>query len=144
MTTVTMPLAHQTASPSRALRGALWTAQALLAAAFAMAGLMKTTQPIAELARMMVWPGDVPAAFVRLIGLLDLAGALGLILPAATRVRPALTALAAAALTALMATASVFHVVRGEAQMLPATLLLGALAAFVAWGRAKKAPIAAR
>jgi uncharacterized membrane protein YphA (DoxX/SURF4 family) len=135
---------HQTTSSSRTLRGALWAVQALLAAGFGMAGLMKMTQPIAELARMMIWPGDVPAALVRLIGVLDFAGAIGLILPAATRIRPALTPIAAAALVALMAGASVFHLSRGEAQMLPATLLLGALAAFVAWGRGRKARIVAR
>jgi hypothetical protein len=118
--------------------------QVLLAAAFGMAGVMKTTVPITELAHKMVWPGVVPAALVRFIGVSELAAALGLVLPAATRVRPMLTPIAAGGLVLVMALAAAFHLSRGEAQMLPFNLVLGALAAFVAWGRMKKAPISAR
>jgi hypothetical protein len=67
-----------------------------------------------------------------------------LILPAATRIKPSLTPLAAIGLTTVMALASITHLVRGEVQMLPVTILLGGLAAFVAWGRSRKAPIAPR
>jgi uncharacterized membrane protein YphA (DoxX/SURF4 family) len=131
-------------SQSKALHVALWVVQGLLAAAFGMAGLMKTTKPIADLAQQMVWPGAVPAALVRLIGASELLGAIGLILPAATRIRPSLTPLAALGLVAVMALALPFHISRGELQALPINLTLGALAAFVAWGRFRKAPISAR
>jgi len=56
---------------------------------------------------------------VRFIGVSELAGALGLILPAATRIRPGLTPLAALGLSTIMALAMLFHLVRGEPQALP-------------------------
>jgi hypothetical protein len=116
----------------------------LLALAFGSAGLMKTTQPIADLAAKMGWPGVVPEALVRFIGVSELLGAVGLIVPAATRIKPVLTALAGAGLTTIMVLASIFHLSRGEAGMLPVNFVIGGLAAFVAWGRWKKAPIAPR
>ena len=79
----------------------LWLVQALLAVMFGMAGFMKMTAPIAELAEKMAWPGVVPPALVRFIGLSEFAAAIGLILPAATRIKPVLTPLAGAGLGAL-------------------------------------------
>lgn len=98
----------------------------------------------AKLAQKLVWPGALPEALVRFIGLSELAAAIGLILPAATRIRPALTPIAAGGLTLIMVLATVFHVARGEVQVVPVTVVLGALAAFVAWGRGKKAQVTAR
>ena len=86
----------------------------------------------------------MPSVLVRLIGLAEVLGALGLVLPAATRIRPRLTALAAAALALDMVVATLFHLVRGEFSMLPATLILGAALAFVAWGRTVRLPVAPR
>ena len=126
------------------MKVALWIVQALLALAFLAAGAMKLTQPLATLTASIAWTADVPELLVRLIGLAEVLGALGLVLPAATRIRPRLTPLAAAALALDMALASVFHLARGEATMLPATLVLAALLAFVAWGRATRAPVAPR
>ena len=126
------------------MKVALWIAQALLALAFLAAGAMKLTQPLATLATSLAWTADVPGALVRLIGLAEVLGALGLVLPAATRILPRLTVVAAAALALDMVLASVFHLTRGEAMMVPVTLLLAALLAFVAWGRAARAPIAPR
>jgi putative oxidoreductase len=130
--------------PRGGLHYALWAVQVLLALAFGMAGVMKSTAPIAELAHKLVWPGVVPAALVRFIGLSELAGALGLVLPSATRIKPALTPLAAAGLVIVMVLASLFHLSRGEMGALPINATLGALAAFVAWGRTRKAPITPR
>ena len=126
------------------MKVALWIAQALLALAFIAAGAMKLTQPLATLAASMPWTADVPGGLVRLIGLAEILGALGLVVPAATRILPRLTPLAAAALAVVMALASAFHLARGEAMMLPATLVLAALLAFVAWGRATRARVAPR
>jgi hypothetical protein len=109
-----------------------------------MAGVMKSTQPIAELAKKLVWPGAVPEALVRFIGAAELAGALGLILPAATRVKPGLTPVAALGLVTVMVLAMGFHVTRGELFALPINLGFAAVASFVAWGRFKKARIQAR
>ena len=123
---------------------ALWIAQGVLALAFLAAGAMKLAMPIADLHDALAWTADVPTALVRLIGLAEVLGGLGLVLPAATRIRPRLTVLAAAALALDMAGATLFHLVRGEASMTPVTLLLGAVLAFVAWGRAVRLPIAPR
>ena len=81
---------------------------------------------------------------MRVIGVAELLGALGLILPAATRVKPMLTPLAASGLATVTLLAAIFHISRGELGALPIPLVLGGLAAFVAWGRAAKAPIAPR
>lgn len=130
--------------PGRVLNFGLWTAQVVLALMFGMAGVMKTTQPIAELAQKMGWPGAIPPGLVRFIGTAEFLGALGLVLPAATKIKPALTPLAAAGLVVIMALASAFHITRGELFALPINFALGAAAAFVAWGRFRRAPIAPR
>jgi putative oxidoreductase len=132
--TATLPASTR---PSKALDISLWIVRALLALAFAMAGIIKSTQPIAELAKNVPWTGVIPAALVRFIGVSELAGGLGLILPAATRFRPLLTPVAATGLLTIMVLAA------GESGPL-INFTLGALAAFVAWGRFKKAPISPR
>jgi putative oxidoreductase len=131
-------------APSKVLNIALWLAQLVLALMYGMAGVMKTTQPIAELSKTVPWSKDVPEMLVRFIGACELAGALGLVLPAATRILPILTPLAATALASVMFLATAFHVSRGEFQYLSFTLGLFAAAAFIAWGRYVKAPIAPR
>ncbi|MFC4455172.1 DoxX family protein [Deinococcus sonorensis] len=139
-----MTTINSTARPSRALHLTLWILQALLAAAFLMTGLMKLAMPLTQVAQSLPWVNDVPAALVRFIGLAEFAGALGLILPSAFRIRPNLTPLAALGLVAVLVLAAVFHISRGEAMMVPVNLLLAALAGVVAWGRTSKAPIQAR
>jgi uncharacterized membrane protein len=119
-------------------------AQIVLALAFGIAGFMKLTQPIALLAANMIWPGDLPAAFVRFIGACEVLGAIGLVLPATMRVKPGLTPLAAAGLLSVMMLAVPFHISRGEWAVVPVNAVLGALAAFVGWGRSRKAPLATK
>ena len=80
----------------------LWIVQILLALAFAMAGVMKTTQPIEKLATNMGWVKDFTAQIVRLIGTLELLAAVGLILPAVTGILPWLTPVAAIGLVLTM------------------------------------------
>ena len=70
-------------------------------------------------------------------------GAVGVVLPALTRVQPKLTPLAAAGLVVVMVLAMANHIMAGEFMIVP-NLVLGGLAAFVAWGRFKRAPIAPR
>jgi uncharacterized membrane protein YphA (DoxX/SURF4 family) len=111
--------------------------QLVLAIMFGIFGVLKSTQPISELAAQMVWPEAVPAALVRFIGVSELLGALGLILPLATKIKPWLTPLAALGLTAVMVLAALFHTTRGEYFVIPINLVLGALAFLVAWGRYK-------
>lgn len=105
---------------------------------------MKAIQPIQELAVRMIWADDLPAALVRFIGISEVLGGLGLVLPAATRIKPMLTPLAALGLALIMLLAALFHLVRSEFAAIGTNVVLGVLAAFVAWGRTKKAPILPR
>jgi uncharacterized membrane protein YphA (DoxX/SURF4 family) len=132
------------AAPGKGLRIALWIAQALVALAFCNFGLMKLTQPIAELAKMMAWAAQFPEPMVRALGAVDVAGGLGILLPALLRIAPRLTVWAALGCVALQLCAIVFHVSRGEIALLPLNLVLLSLSRFVLWGRAMKAPIVAR
>jgi hypothetical protein len=136
--------AIETATPGRALRIGLWAAQGAIFFVFAAAGLVKLLTPIPQLAAMMPWTGEHSEAFVRIIGLIDLAGGIGILLPALTRILPRLTVLAALGCSVLQVFAITFHVSRGEAAVTPLNLVLLALAVFVLWGRGRKAPIAPR
>lgn len=136
-----MKTTNENQTKSRAWNIALWIVQIILVAAFGMAGIMKTTSPIADLAAQMVWPGDIPAAMVRFIGASEFLAAVGLLLPSLLRIKPFLTVWAAAGLVLVMILALVFHITRGEMQALPINLTFALLAAFVAWGRSKKAVI---
>lgn len=131
-------------TPSKGLNIGLWVAQGLLALAFGMAGASKATTPIDDQAKNMPWVTDVPLALVRFIGTAEFAAALGMILPSALRIKPILTPLAGAGLVVIMSLAAMFHISRGEAPVAPVNLVLGGMAAFVAWGRYKLSPIAPR
>jgi putative oxidoreductase len=147
MTTHVSTLSNPAVTPatgSRALRATLWVVQGLLALAFGFAGSTKAFTPLAEAARSIPWIPDVPAALVRFIGVTELLAAVGLVLPALTRIRPRLTPFAASGLVAVMTLASLFHLTRGEPQGVVINAVLAGLAAFVAWGRFRVAPIAAR
>lgn len=134
-----------TASRDRLWNIAIWVAQALLAALYLMAAYMKGLMPIPDLAAMgMSWAPGAPVWLVRGIALVELLGAVGVILPAATRILPQLTVWAAAGLLAIQALAIPFHLFRGEAGLLGFNLIYVALAVFVLWGRARKVPIAPR
>ena len=142
-----MTTASLASSPVVTRRGphfALWGAQVLLAVAFVGAGLMKATTPIEQLAAQMSWVAQVPPALVRFIGVAELLGAAGLVLPAATRILPVLTPIAAAALALVMVLAGGTHVALGEAPMVIANVVIGAVAVFIAWGRFRHTPIAPR
>jgi len=132
-------------APSKGLHLGLWIAQVLGGLAFVGAGLMKATTPIAELAAKMSWVPHFPELAVRGIGVAELAGGVGLILPSALRIAPRLTPLAAAGLVLVMLGAAGTHIVLGDPPgMAFPSLVLGAIAAFVAWGRGLKAPIVPR
>jgi len=123
----------------------LWVAQVILAAVYVMAGFMKLTQPIdALVASGMSYAGDYPELLTRFIGTMEVLGALGIIVPAATRIAPRLTPLAALGFSIIQILAIGLHSSRGEFQVLPVNLVLLALSLFVLWGRLRKAPIAPR
>ena len=131
-------------SSNKPLRFGLWVAQALLFCALTSGGVMKLLLPIARLAAMWPWTGQLPAASVRILGLIDLAGGVGVLLPALTRIKPGLTVLAALGCSVLMVFAIFFHVSRGEAANTPFNFLLLALSLFILWGRYRQAPILPR
>jgi hypothetical protein len=132
------------ATPSRGWHIGLWAAQIALAGLYLM-GAWFHFLPAEEAAKMgAVWMSEVPIALPRFIGVMEVLGVIGLILPAATRIMPHLTVWAAAGLLAIQALAIPFHVIRGEFEPLPFNLIYVALAVFVLWGRARKAPIAPR
>lgn len=116
-----------------ALHVTLWIGQAALAAMFAMAGAQK-------LVNTAQFP--FPAAFTLFLGVAEVAGAVGVVVPALTRIKPVLTPVAAGALGLVMILATAFHLSRGEPVGLTAGLAL--VAAFVAWGRAGRAAIRPR
>ena len=132
------------AQRSRALHVTLWIAQVLLAAFFLLAGINHGLRPIAVVAQGAPWVAAIPGWLVRFIGFAELAGGVGVVLPAATRVMPWLTPLAAAGLAVIMALAVPFHVMRGEANVIGLHVVVALLAAFVAWGRSTRARITPR
>lgn len=115
---------------SKRINVLLWTIQALLAALFLFAGAMKFILPIAAMTKQMPLPG----AFIRFIGVCEIAGALGLILPGMFHVRLDLTPLAARGLVIIMAGATALSLLGGvAAALLP--VVVGVLAGVVAYGR---------
>jgi uncharacterized membrane protein len=114
---------------------ALWITAALLALFFAAAGFMKTFRPVAEI-RKMPWAATMPEASIRLIGIAELLGAVGLNVPLATNIAPILTPIAAVCLAILMFGAARTHQKLGDPRSAVATtLVLAALALVVAVGR---------
>lgn len=123
----------------------LWVAQIALAALYLMGVWIHLLLSPEEGAAMgAVWMSEAPLALVRFIGVMELLGVIGLILPTATRIKPQLTVLAAAGLLAIQALAIPFHAFRGELLALPMNLVYAALAALVIWGRSRKVPIPPR
>ena len=115
----------------RRLNTVLWIVQALLAALFLFAGVMKLILPI----EAMAGPVDLPGPFLRFIGVVETLGALGLILPGLFKVRPVLTPLAAAGLVVIMAGATVITAMGGQIAPALVPLTVGLLASSVAYGR---------
>lgn len=117
---------------------ALWAAQALLGFAFLMAGAMKGLTPHEALAVDMPVVAAIPPLAVKGIGLVEVLGAVGLILPSVLRIQPVLTPVAAGGLVLTMVSAAGAHIAAGEANMIAPSIVLGGLAAFVAWGRSTR------
>jgi hypothetical protein len=119
----------------------LWTIQVLLALLFLFSGGTKLILPIAEMTKQISLPG----AFLRFIGVAEVLGALGLILPGLTHIRPILTPLAAAGLTIIMIGATVLtatHIGIGQALVPLATGVLTTLVALSRWRSAPPTQVA--
>lgn len=110
----------------------LWIVAGLLALVFLAAGLMKLTQPKEKLQENQPWVEDFSAGTVRLIGALEILGAIGLVLPAALDIAPILTPIAATGLAITMVGAAIVHLRRKEMTNVVVNVVLLALLAFVA------------
>ena len=113
-----------TTGGTKRLHRGLWVVQGLLALTFLMSGLMHLVEPTEALQAQTPWFPGTLRQLVRTIGTLEVLSAIGLIVPACTRITPSITPLTASGIAAAMA--------------------FGGLAAFVAWGRWRKAPIEPR
>lgn len=117
----------------RKLNVALWIVQILLAALFLFAGGTKLVLP----PEALKGPVALPVWFVRFIGVCEVLGAIGLILPGLLRIKPWLTPLAAAGLVIIMVGAVAVTLLGGLVSPALMTLIVGLLAAFVAYGRGR-------
>jgi uncharacterized membrane protein YphA (DoxX/SURF4 family) len=119
----------------------LWVLQVLLAAAFFAHGLLFLNPP-ADIVEQM--NASLPRWFQLSLGVAEIAAAVGLILPGATRILPWLVTWAAGGIVIVMVSATVWHLMRGEISSAGITAVLLAIAVFVAYMRHSKRPIAAR
>ena len=117
---------------------ALWIVQGLLAAIFLFAGGIKLVMPMEEMMKQMPLP--LPGWFLWFIGVCEVLGAIGVILPWLLRIRPGLTPLAAAGLVIIMIGATVYTLAAGDVAPALISPLVGILAAFVAYGRWRLTP----
>ena len=118
---------------------ALWIVQGLLAALFVFAAAAKFVTPAEAMVRQM--PVPLSVMFVKFIGVCELLGAAGLILPGLLGIRPGLTPLAAAGLVIIMIGAITITVMGGQAGQALFPAMVGLLAGFIAYGRWKLVPI---
>lgn len=126
---------------NKAINIALWVVQVLLGLMFLMAGGMKASQPVEAMAESLPWLSSTPLGLVRFIGISELLGGLGLLLPSILRIKPFLTVWAAVGLAIVMLLAAIFHGSRGEFSAIGMNVVFMAMFAFIAWGRSKKVPI---
>jgi hypothetical protein len=125
----------------KSLNTLLWVMQGFLFLAFGAAGLMKLTMPIDKLTALMTWPGAVPEFLVRAIGAAEIAGAMGVFLPALVRMQAWVTSYAAMGLATIMICAVGYHLMLFQGKWIIPSLVLGVVAGYVAWGRDKEVPI---
>ncbi len=120
-----------THTPSQKTAVLLWIIQGLLAVVFLFAGAMKFIIPIEEMTKQVPLPG----LFLRFIGVAEVLGAIGLILPGLLRIRPGLTPLAAAGLSIITVGATVVTLMTGGGATALIPLVVALLSAFVAYRR---------
>jgi DoxX-like family len=145
LASMTLPVVKNTRKTRLTLNGGLWSLQVLWGFFFAGSGFGKVLlfdgALYAEAPRAVAWYAAVSQPLIVFIGVCEVLGGIGLILPAMTRVKPTLTPLAAAGLTLTMILAAGFHITRGEFALVPTNLVLAAVSAFIAVGRWNLRPI---
>ena len=127
------------------MKYALWIVQVLLALLFLFAGGTKLVLPL-DVLTAMGSPNQIqlPGLLLRFIGVAEVLGGLGLVLPALLRIKPGLTPLAAVGLALIMLGAVALTIASGEAAQAVVPLITGILLAFVAYGRWRLVPLRAR
>ncbi len=123
------------ATRGKGLSVALWILQGLLAALFLFSGAMKFIMPVAQMTKGTSLTGG----FIHFIGICEILGGIGLVVPALLRIMPVLTPIAACCLVIIMAGATYVSLPMGATAVFPA--LVGVLLAFVAYGRFRLRPI---
>jgi len=118
----------------------LWIVQGLLAVIFLFAGGMKLVLPLDAL----TGPIPLPGLFMRFLGVVEVLGAVGLILPGLLRIRPSLTPLAAAGLVIIMIGATVITVLGGDVAPAVVPMIVGLLSLTVVYGRSRLTPSSLR
>jgi N-acyl homoserine lactone hydrolase len=124
----------------RPLHYAIWALQWLLGIALIGAGAFKLSLPFDQAVETFPWAADVPALFT-VTSVLDILGGVGIILPSLVRILPRTTVVAALGVVLLMLSSVVFYIVRGEASEIVPNFAMGLVAAVIAWGRWRAAPI---
>ena len=120
----------------RKLNVLLWVLQVLLAMLFTFSGVMKFVMPVEEMTKQITLPGW----FLHFIGVAEILGAIGLVLPGILRIRTGLTPLAAAALAVIMIGATAVNLKIGQRGAALTTVVVGLLLVFVAYNRRRLAP----
>jgi uncharacterized membrane protein len=115
----------------------VWIIQGILALMFVMAGIMKTTQPKDKLIKSLPWVNDYSLSTVRFIGISELLGAVGLIVPQFSGILPILTPVAAVGLAVIMVLAAAHHIPKSEYKEVIFNSILFILSAVVAFYRFK-------
>ena len=126
-------------STARTANRVLWTAQTLAALLFLFAGAMKFVMPAEQ---MQSGPISLPITFIHFIGICECLGAIGLVVPGLTRIRPELTPLAAAGLTIIMIGATAISAVAAGAAAGTFPAVVGIVTAGIAYGRTRLVPVA--
>lgn len=125
---------------TKALNVTLWILQSLMAAFFIMAGVSKFATSVEQQRIQMEWARHVPDGMIYFTGVMEILGAIGLILPALLKIKPVLTPLAAVGLAIIMVLATCLNLYIGETKG-ASILIVAAIALFIAWGRYKKVPV---
>jgi apolipoprotein N-acyltransferase len=134
-------LTSKSVSHDRLLHVAVGAGQIVLATFFAAMASLKLLMREERLVEIMAWTETLPLPLVRGLGVLELIGAIAVAIPAVTRAPQRIVGIAALSFLTLMASASIIHIARGELRMVAVNIAVGALAAFVAWGRLTHEPI---
>jgi len=122
---------------SKRLNVAIWTVQVLLACLFLFAGGVKLVLPLAAMTKQFPLPG----LFLRFLGIVELSGAVGLILPSLLRIKPYLTPLAAGGLIVVMSGATAISMAGGTIAPAIPPFVVGCLAGLVLYTRTRVVPI---